>query len=184
MSPYPRASAACCLLTPLVPGSLERDYAKKLSEAAAKSRLQAIKEGPERVGGGKQSKCVPSYLTGACAGRELTGLGGDSTLEAGFMKVLEAADLDAREHLALADALQNKVVDALVSGGTRLEGVRKKHHQFAAKLLAERDRAYSERDKSKQVRRETARRGGAGADAWVVDASVTSTSAPTSRLNG
>lgn len=67
------------------------------------------------------------------------------------MKVLEAADLDAREHLAFADVLQNQVVDALHSSGTRLEGVRKKHHTFAGRLLQERDRAYDQRDKSKQA---------------------------------
>lgn len=67
------------------------------------------------------------------------------------MKVLEAADLDAREHLALADALQSQVVDLLNSTGARLETVRKKQHAFAGRLSSERERAYDERNKAKQV---------------------------------
>lgn len=38
--------------------SLEREYSKKLSEAAAKARLQAIKEAEDRVTSHKQTKCV------------------------------------------------------------------------------------------------------------------------------
>ncbi|KAL8279836.1 hypothetical protein RQP46_007686 [Phenoliferia psychrophenolica] len=108
--------------------NLDREYSKKLSEAASKARLQAIKEAEERVTSSKQT----------------------NTLEAGFMKFLEAADLDAREHLALADSLSHKVADALTTGAAKFEGVRKKHHSFAKALLAERDRTYSEREKAKQ----------------------------------
>lgn len=84
-----------------VRASLEREYGKKLGEVTSKARLHAIKEAGERGGEG-------------------------NTLEAAYMKVLEAADWDARERLALADVMQVQVVDALASAAVRLEGVRKK----------------------------------------------------------
>lgn len=82
--------------------SLEREFGKKLVEVTSKARLHAIKEAGERGGDG------------------------GNTLEAAYMKVLEAADWDAREHLALAEVMQVQVVDALASAAVRLEGVRKK----------------------------------------------------------
>ncbi|ORY56789.1 hypothetical protein BCR35DRAFT_309722 [Leucosporidium creatinivorum] len=105
--------------------SLSRDYSRKLIEATGKARQQANKEAAERFGR-------------------------DSSLEKAYASVLEQTDLDAREHAALADSLDRMVADPLMQAGIKLEGVRKKHHAFAGKLLAERDRAYSDRDKSRQ----------------------------------
>ncbi|KAI5481812.1 hypothetical protein MNV49_000089 [Pseudohyphozyma bogoriensis] len=107
---------------------LEREYAKKLSEAASKARSQAIKDSADRVGSSKAS----------------------NTLEEGLMKLIESADLDAREHLAFAEALNAGVVNAMSSSGAKLDTIRKKHVAFNGKLLSERDRAEHERDKAKQ----------------------------------
>ena len=84
--------------------TLERDYAKALSTATSKARLVAIKESSERSGGGDKS----------------------GTLEGGWLKVLEAADWDARQHLARADALTSGVVDCMSTSAVLLERVRKK----------------------------------------------------------
>jgi hypothetical protein len=84
--------------------TLERDYAKALSTATSKARLVAIKESSERSGGGDKS----------------------GTLEGGWLKVLEAADWDARQHLARADALTSGVVDGMSTSAVLLERVRKK----------------------------------------------------------
>ncbi len=73
-----------------------------------------------------------------------------STLESAYASVLENADLAAREHGRLADALHLAVIDPLAHAGTKLDVVRKKHHHFGKELLAERDRAYAQRDKAKQ----------------------------------
>lgn len=49
-----------------------------------------------------------------------------STLEAAYASVLENADLAAREHARLGDALQLGVIDPLGQAGTKLDTVRKK----------------------------------------------------------
>ncbi|KAM0789766.1 hypothetical protein ACM66B_006619 [Microbotryomycetes sp. NB124-2] len=104
--------------------SLEREYSRKLSEAAGRARVQANKDAASRFGP-------------------------DSTLDGAFSKVLELCDVDAREHASLADSLDKLVVQPLQAAGTKLEAVRKKHHAFAGKLLAERDNTYSEREKAR-----------------------------------
>ncbi|KAK4056390.1 Protein BZZ1 [Microbotryomycetes sp. JL221] len=104
--------------------SLEREYSRKLSEAAGKARVQANKDAMARFGP-------------------------DSTLDQAFSKVLELCDVDAREHATLADNLDKLVVNPLKAAGAKLETVRKKHHNFAAKLLSERDDTYAERDKAR-----------------------------------
>ncbi|KAK4051567.1 Protein BZZ1 [Microbotryomycetes sp. JL201] len=104
--------------------SLEREYSRKLSEAAGKARVQANKDATNRFGP-------------------------DSSLEVAFSKVLELCDVDAREHATLADHLDKLVVQPLQTAGAKLETVRKKHHAFAGKLLAERDNTYTEREKAR-----------------------------------
>lgn len=91
-------------MLPLLPVSLEREFAKKLSEQAATARASAVKHMAAR----------------GSSERKLT------TLEEAFRNVIETADREAREHLIYADSLQRRVVDILVASGTQKEGIRKK----------------------------------------------------------
>lgn len=85
--------------------NLDREYSKKLSEQTAKARQQALKDQREEKGQA-------------------------STLHNAYLKVLESADWDARDHLALADSIGKEVVDSLQVNGTTLEGIRKKVSSF------------------------------------------------------
>lgn len=55
-----------------------------------------------------------------------------------------------QDHLAVAEALSSQVIEVLQVVAKRNEDARKKEYQFFQKLLAERDRIYADRTKSKQ----------------------------------
>lgn len=96
-----------------VRASLEREYSRKLAEAAGKARVQANKDASERFGP-------------------------DSTLDRAFGKVLELCDIDARERATFADHLDRNVIGPLNNAGTKLETVRKKvsRHELGMRRLA------------------------------------------------
>ncbi|GAA6006776.1 hypothetical protein JCM11491_003178 [Sporobolomyces phaffii] len=75
--------------------------------------------------------------------------GAASTFEVGLAGVLEQLDLVAREQGIRADKEAKEVVSVLATVGSRLDAVRKKHHEHYKRLLAERDRTNEQRDKSK-----------------------------------
>ncbi|GAA5931117.1 hypothetical protein JCM1841_000019 [Sporobolomyces salmonicolor] len=103
-----------------------RDYSAKLSSLIGSYRKSTAKEASER--GGEQS-----------------------TLELALAGVLEQMDLQAREVGSRAEAEAGQVAEVMDKVGGRLDAVRKKHHHFYTRLLAERDRSYEQRDKSKSL---------------------------------
>lgn len=72
-----------------------------------------------------------------------------STLENAYSKIIASLVNSQQEHLNLADALNVQVVGVLVSLARKSEGHRKKQAQFYQKVLADRDRIYNDRAKSK-----------------------------------
>ncbi|GAA5908077.1 hypothetical protein JCM5296_002221 [Sporobolomyces johnsonii] len=103
-----------------------RDYSAKLSSLIGSYRKSTAKEAAER--GGEQS-----------------------TLELALAGVLEQMDLQAREVGSRAETEAGEVAEVMDKVGGRLDAVRKKHHHFYTRLLAERDRSYEQRDKSKSL---------------------------------
>ncbi|GAA5938099.1 Bzz1p [Sporobolomyces koalae] len=77
--------------------------------------------------------------------------GTDSTLERALAAVLEQMDLQAREVGLRADQEAKQVGQVLDQVGTRLELVKRKHHEHYKKLLSERDRTNDQREKSKST---------------------------------
>jgi len=72
-----------------------------------------------------------------------------STLENAYSKIIASLVNSQQEHLSLADALNVQVVGVLTSLARKNEGHRKKLAQFYQKVLADTDRIYSDRSKSK-----------------------------------
>ncbi|GAA5902127.1 Bzz1p [Sporobolomyces salmoneus] len=77
--------------------------------------------------------------------------GDDSTLETGLAKVLEQMDLGVREIGMRAEKEGKEVGGMMGVVGSRLDSVRKKHHEHYKRLLSERDRLNDQREKSKSV---------------------------------
>lgn len=71
----------------------------------------------------------------------------NSTLHNAYAQIISAMLESAQAHINLADSLTSQVVDVLKATERRHEEAKKKQEQHFTKLLSERDRAYSERQK-------------------------------------
>ncbi|GAA6033525.1 hypothetical protein JCM8097_001437 [Rhodosporidiobolus ruineniae] len=109
----------------------QRDASQKLSAQVGQFRRALASSAPERTGGG--------------------GLEQTATLELALGRVFEQLDLQVREMEVVADRVGREVSMEADKVGARLDAVRKKHHTHYTKLLAVRDAAYHQRDKSRSA---------------------------------
>lgn len=107
-------------------GSLNRDYTHKAASHIGAFRLQMAKSAQERAG------------DTATTERALSGL-------------LEQVDLQVRMAGEGFELTAREVAARMEQVGTRLDAVRKKHHQFYAQLMTQRDKAYDQRDRSRSA---------------------------------
>ncbi|KZT09361.1 uncharacterized protein LAESUDRAFT_675278 [Laetiporus sulphureus 93-53] len=117
---------------------LEREYAGKLQALAKKAADKKSKKEAILVVGNEPTKSW---------GEDTLQL---STLNNAYGQIISAMLESAQAHVSLSDQLTSQVIDALKGSERRHEEAKKKQEQHFAKLLAERDRVYSERVKSKQ----------------------------------
>ncbi|GAA5982912.1 hypothetical protein JCM10908_006829 [Rhodotorula pacifica] len=106
--------------------SLNRDYTAKAASHIGSFRLQIARSAQER--------------------------GGDAaTTERALSGVLEQVDLQVRMAGEGYDRTAKEVAARMEEVGNRLDAVRKKHHQFYAQLMTQRDKAYEQRDRSRSA---------------------------------
>ncbi|TPX72318.1 hypothetical protein SpCBS45565_g00623 [Spizellomyces sp. 'palustris'] len=72
-----------------------------------------------------------------------------STTQKAWAEILQETEVLAKAHMTLHDALYADIADKLKALGTKKEEARKKHIAFSMRLLAERDRLVTEKDKAK-----------------------------------
>ncbi|KAI0632446.1 hypothetical protein C8Q77DRAFT_1125758 [Trametes polyzona] len=118
--------------------ALEREYAAKLQLLARKAAEKKNKKMPALVLGNEPTKAWDeSTLT-------------KSTLERAYTQLISAISDASQDHVSLADALTSQVVEPLRAAERKHEETKRKEMQHYQKLLAERDRVYADRIKSKQ----------------------------------
>lgn len=118
--------------------ALEREYAGKLQALARKAAEKKSKKDATVVVGSEPTKAWGEDVLQR------------STLHNAYAQIISAMLESAQAHINLADSLTSQVVDVLKATERRHEEAKKKQEQHFTKLLSERDRAYSERQKSKQ----------------------------------
>lgn len=117
--------------------TIERDYAAKLMALAQKAVEKKNKKMALAVVGDEPSK---QWNDDTLV---------QSTLENSYSKIIASFVNSQQEHLSLADALNVQIVGVLTSLARKNESHRKKQAQFYQKVLADTDRIYNDRSKSK-----------------------------------
>ncbi|GAA5884217.1 hypothetical protein JCM6882_002183 [Rhodosporidiobolus microsporus] len=107
----------------------QRDASQKLSSTVGQFRRHLSSTASERSGGNEQG----------------------SSLELALASVFEEVDLQVREWGVLAEGVGREVVSEGEKVGSRLEGVRKKHHAHYKSLLAARDAANTTSSRSRSA---------------------------------
>ncbi|GAA5954052.1 hypothetical protein JCM8115_003293 [Rhodotorula mucilaginosa] len=107
-------------------GSLNRDYTHKAASHIGAFRLQIAKSAQERAGD-------------------------SATTERALSGVLEQVDLQVRMAGEGFEMTAREVAARMEQVGSRLDAVRKRHHQFYAQLMTQRDKAYEQRDRSRSA---------------------------------
>ncbi|KAG0149316.1 hypothetical protein CROQUDRAFT_653892 [Cronartium quercuum f. sp. fusiforme G11] len=115
--------------------ALERHYGSSLQGIVKKAMEKRIKKEQAMAIGTEPSKPWS---------------GSSSTLDAAWSRILSEADEEATDHTNLADSIQNQICEVLKAAERKKESTRKKHMEFAAKILSERDKIYNEKMKAKQ----------------------------------
>ncbi|KAI0669220.1 hypothetical protein C8Q78DRAFT_1042286 [Trametes maxima] len=116
---------------------LEREYATKLQLLAKKAAEKKSRKISALVVGAEPTKAWDeSTFT-------------KSTLDSAYTQLISAATDASQDHVNLADALNNQVIEPLKLAERKHEETKKKEMQYYQKLLADRDRVYAERIKSK-----------------------------------
>ncbi|OSD07541.1 hypothetical protein PYCCODRAFT_1430796 [Trametes coccinea BRFM310] len=118
--------------------ALEREYAVKLQLLAKKAADKKAKKIVALVLGNEPTKAWDENTIAK------------STLDKAYTQLIAAMTEASRDHVNLAEAIDVKVVEPLRAAEKRHEEVKKKEIQYYQKLLADRDRVYSDRTKSKQ----------------------------------
>ncbi|KAL7280164.1 hypothetical protein ACG7TL_006583 [Trametes sanguinea] len=118
--------------------ALEREYAAKLQLLAKKAADKKAKKIVALVLGNEPTKAWDENTIAK------------STLDKAYTQLIAAMTEASRDHVNLAEAIDVKVVEPLRAAEKRHEEVKKKEIQYYQKLLADRDRVYSDRTKSKQ----------------------------------
>lgn len=115
--------------------ALEKQYGSSLQAIVKKATERRIKREQIMSIGAEPSKAWS---------------GSSSTLDAAWSRILSEADEEASDHTNLAESIQNQVCEVLKAAERKKESTRKKHVDFATKLLAERDKVYHDKMKAKQ----------------------------------
>ncbi|KAI9061334.1 hypothetical protein FKP32DRAFT_948969 [Trametes sanguinea] len=118
--------------------ALEREYAAKLQLLAKKAAEKKAKKIVALVLGNEPTKAWDESTVAK------------STLDKAYTQLIAAMTDASRDHINLAEAIDTKVVEPLRATEKRHEETKKKEIQYYQKLLADRDRVYSDRVKSKQ----------------------------------
>ncbi|KAF8817208.1 hypothetical protein BYT27DRAFT_7205072 [Phlegmacium glaucopus] len=118
--------------------ALEREYAGKLQSLARKFSEKKAKMEASFVVGNEPNKSWDSTVLR------------QSTLNVAYDQIITSIVDSAQDHINLADELNLQVVEVLKGVERKSEETKKKELQFFQKLLAERDRIYADRLKSKQ----------------------------------
>ncbi|KAI8978808.1 hypothetical protein BD414DRAFT_119172 [Trametes punicea] len=118
--------------------ALEREYAAKLQLLAKKAADKKTKKTPALVLGSRPTKAWDESTINR------------STLDKAYTQLITAVTNASHDHIQLADALDARVIEPLRAAERRYEEAKKKELQYYQRVLAERDRAYAERTKSKQ----------------------------------
>ncbi|CDO68266.1 hypothetical protein BN946_scf184842.g29 [Trametes cinnabarina] len=118
--------------------ALEREYATKLQALAKKAVEKKAKKIVALVLGNEPTKAWDENAIAR------------STLDKAYTQLISAITDASNDHVNLADALDSKVVEPLRAAEKKHEDAKKKEIQYYQKLLADRDRVYADRLKSKQ----------------------------------
>ncbi|KAJ2988591.1 hypothetical protein NUW54_g7971 [Trametes sanguinea] len=118
--------------------ALEREYAAKLQLLVKKAAEKKAKKIVALVLGNEPTKAWDESTVAK------------STLDKAYTQLIAAMTDASRDHINLAEAIDTKVVEPLRATEKRHEETKKKEIQYYQKLLADRDRVYSDRVKSKQ----------------------------------
>ncbi|KAI0328863.1 hypothetical protein GY45DRAFT_1325708 [Cubamyces sp. BRFM 1775] len=118
--------------------ALERDYAAKLQLLAKKAADKKAKKMQALVLGNEPTKAWDESTLHK------------STLDKAYTQIITAMTDASQDHVNLADALNDKVIEPLKATERKHEESKKKETQYYQKLLSDRDRVYSDRMKSKQ----------------------------------
>ncbi|KAJ3009402.1 hypothetical protein NUW54_g2793 [Trametes sanguinea] len=118
--------------------ALEREYAAKLQLLAKKAAEKKAKKIVALILGNEPTKAWDESTVAK------------STLDKAYTQLIAAMTDASRDHINLAEAIDTKVVEPLRATEKRHEETKKKEIQYYQKLLADRDRVYSDRVKSKQ----------------------------------
>lgn len=118
--------------------ALERDYAAKLQLLAKKAGEKKSKMGSLFILGNDPTKSWDANTLK------------QSTLNAAYDEIIGSTTSTSQDHVTIADALTSQVVEVLGAVERKNEEAKKKEMQYFQKLLADRDRVYADRLKSKQ----------------------------------
>ncbi|KAG0292801.1 hypothetical protein BGZ98_002458 [Dissophora globulifera] len=119
--------------------TIERDYAHRIETLVRKHQHKKEKKSAQGHGV-PASPLEPDFGSGMADG---------STTSRAWTCILNDTEALARDRQSFSEALITKVHDPLKVLAIKKDESRKKHIQFAQKLLAERDRSAQERDKAK-----------------------------------
>ncbi|KAH9890020.1 hypothetical protein C8Q73DRAFT_706343 [Cubamyces lactineus] len=118
--------------------ALEREYAAKLQLLAKKAADKKAKKMSALVLGNEPTKAWDDSTLHK------------STLDKAYTQLISAMTDASQDHVNLADALNDQVIEPLKATERKHEESKKKEMQYYQKLLSDRDRVYSDRMKSKQ----------------------------------
>lgn len=121
-----------------VRAALERDYAAKLQLLAKKAGEKKSKMGSLFILGNDPTKSWDANTLK------------QSTLNAAYDEIIGSTTSTSQDHVTIADALTSQVVEVLGAVERKNEEAKKKEMQYFQKLLADMDRVYADRLKSKQ----------------------------------
>ncbi|KAF9405191.1 hypothetical protein BGZ94_003713 [Podila epigama] len=121
--------------------NIERDYAHRIEGLVRKYQLKKEKKSNATpTTGVPPSPLEPDYDPALSDG---------STTSRAWTSILNDTEALSRDRHLFSEALISKVYDPLKVLATKKDDARKKHIQFAQKLLSERDKSAQERDKAK-----------------------------------
>ncbi|KAG0006715.1 hypothetical protein BGZ65_004795 [Modicella reniformis] len=120
--------------------NIERDYAHRIDGLARKYQNKWEKKGPINPAGVPTSPTEPDFDPTVSDG---------TTTSRAWTAILNDTMALSRNRQQFSEALITKVHDPLKALATRKDDARKKHIQFAQKLLGERDKSAQEREKAK-----------------------------------
>ncbi|RKO83648.1 hypothetical protein BDK51DRAFT_34690 [Blyttiomyces helicus] len=146
---------------------LERDFSRRLEALARKHSLRRHSRSEKRSSVGSVSSIaaaagvVPSVTGAVAAGAGASvkdGIPGDAsggvddgktTTEKAWASILHETENAAKARSALSESLANDIAEKLKTLALRKDEARKKHILFSQRLLSERDKITSEKDKAK-----------------------------------